>query len=312
MSTVLSLTLSPRQLIYSDSGTPYKVVEQLGRGGNSSVYLCQATDGERKGLLFAAKLMTNVTREDRLARFKEEFDFLATIEHPSIMKVYEKGSVTIGSSTNRVEVPFYIAEYLPRTLADGLRAGLLMVDKVALAVQLLSGLSYLSNHNPSIVHRDIKPENIFLRGRAAVFGDFGLLKALSPNEMAPQFAIGDLSKGVRHPYMYPTPELIEYAKGNVNALTPKSDVFQLGLVLAEVFCGQTPMKTRSQPLDPVEIDNLQKFEASNSGIITAHISAMLQVDHNTRGTATTLLDRWEGTFSEVISDAQRLEGRAFW
>lgn len=312
MSTALSLTLSPRQTIYSDSNTPYKIIEQLGRGGNSSVYLCQAMGGATKGLLFAAKLMTNVTRGDRLARFNNEFDFLAKVAHPSIMKVYERGNVAFGSSANRIEVPFYVAEYLPRTLADGLRTGLLMVDKVALAVQLLSGLAYLTSHTPPIVHRDIKPENIFLRGRAAVFGDFGLLKALDPNEVATHFAIGDLSKGVRHPYMYPTPELVAYAKGNKDALTPKSDVFQLGLVLAEVFCGRSPLKQRAQPLDPVEIDNLQRFEASNSGTITALIHAMLQVNHDSRESATDLLDRWEGTFSEVISDAQRLEGRAFW
>lgn len=310
--SALSLTLTPGQTIYSDSSVPYKVIEGMGQGGNSSVYLCQAVSGAHKGLLFAAKLMTNVNRDDRVGRFIVEFDFLKTVDHPAVMKVYERGSVAIGSSKNRVEVPFYIAEYLPRTLADALRAGMLMVDKVALAVHLLSGLAYLSALSTPIVHRDIKPENIFIRGRSAVFGDFGLLKALEPNELTSQFAIGDLSRGVRHPFFYPTPELVDYAKGNIEALTPKSDLFQLGLVLAEVFCGRSPLKSRAAPLDEVQLEDLQQFYASNSGTISVLIQSMIQIDPELRYPVDVLLDRWEGVFSEVIVDARRLEGRAFW
>lgn len=62
----------------------------------------------------------------------------------------------------------------------------------------------------------------------------------------------------------------------------------------------------------IGLDPLPQFEASNAATISALIQAMLQVDSAQRLSAVELLDRWSGTFSEVISDAQRLEGRAFW
>jgi serine/threonine protein kinase len=303
-------SLLPRQTVFADSGIGYRVIERLGRGGNSDVYLCLALDGTNKGLLFAVKFMTNVLKGDRVERFNKELAFLMAIEHPSIMKVYDSGSFAFGPSTNRSELRFYVAEYLPKTLADAMRSGLLMVDKISLAVQLLSSLSFLSEKN--IVHRDIKPENIFIRGKSAVLGDFGLLKVLEPSELASSFSIGDLSKGVRHPYMYPTPELIEYAKGNDTALTTKSDVFQLGLVFAEVFCGAHPLKARKAPLSEIEIDDLVPFIASNSSTIQSLIQLMVEINVDRRPSAAELLERWDGPFMEVISDAQRLEGRAFW
>ncbi|TNY02914.1 serine/threonine protein kinase, partial [Escherichia coli] len=73
------------------------------------------------------------------------------------------GAIAFGPSENRLEVPFYVSEYLPKTLRDAMSAGLLMVDKVAIAVQLLSLLCHLDELG--IIHRDIKPENIFIRGR---------------------------------------------------------------------------------------------------------------------------------------------------
>lgn len=305
------LSLSARQVFYSDEAA-YKVVERLGHGGNSYVYLCQATSGPRKGLLFAVKFMINVAKEDRVARFTQELEFLRSIDHPGIMKVYDKGSLVVGSAAARLEVPFYVAEYLPKTLRDAMRSGMLMVDKVALAVEILSALSFLAMQDEPVIHRDIKPENIFIRGRSAVLGDFGLLKVLTAGELASRFAIGDLSKGPRHPYMYPSPELIEYAKDDQTLIDGRSDVFQLGLVLAEVFCGQHPIKSRQKTLDPIELDELTTFQASNAQTIRGLIQAMLELDREKRPAAQELYDGWDGPFNEVVADAQRLEGRAFW
>lgn len=306
-----NMSLSVRQIFYTE-GAGYKVIEKLGRGGNSDVYLCQAISGSWKGLLFAVKFMVNVAKEDRVARFSRELDFLKSIDHPGIMKVYDSGSHAFGPANARLEVPFYVAEYLPKTLRDAIRSGMLMVDKVALAVQILSSLAFLAAQDSPVIHRDIKPENIFIRGRSAVLGDFGLLKVLAASDLAAKFGIDELSKGPRHPYMYPSPELIDYAKGRCQSISGKSDVFQLGLVLAEVFCGQHPIKSRGSTLDPIELEDLQVFQASNAQTIRGLIEAMLELDQAKRPTADELYDGWDGPFSEVITDAQRLEGRAFW
>lgn len=302
--------LSNRQVFYTDHS--YKVIERLGSGGNSDVYLCQATSGDHKGLLFAVKFMVNVARRDRVARFNSELNFLKSIDHPGILKVYDSGSFSFGPAGARAEIPFYISEYLPKTLRDAMRAGMLMVDKVTVAMQLLSSLVFLGEQEMPVIHRDIKPENIFIRGRAAILGDFGLLKALGPEDVVSEFSINDLSKGVRHPRMYPTPELIEYAKSKGGVITSKSDIFQLGLVLAELFCGSHPLKARRGPLDEIELESLDIFSASNAQTIRGLIESMLELDVVRRPSALELFDRWEGPFNEVIADAQRLEGRAFW
>lgn len=308
----VELSLASRQVIYGDSGAPYRVVERLGTGGNSDVYLCQANQGDNRGLLFAVKLMRNLKRPDRVARFRNELEFLKSIDHPAIMKVFDSGTHAIGPTADRIEVPFYVAEYLPRTLRDAMREGLFMVEKMTVALQLISALTFLSSADRQTVHRDIKPENIFIRGKSAVLGDFGLLKVLEPSDLPKLFDISDLSRGPRHPFWYPTPELIEYAKGNNEVLTCKSDVYQLGLVLAEMFSGQHPIKARENTLDPIVLHELGRFEGTGSNAIRHLITSMLEPNPSVRANAADLYEGWDGPFQEVISDAQRLEGRAFW
>ncbi|WP_421576248.1 protein kinase domain-containing protein [Stenotrophomonas maltophilia] len=303
-------SLQPRQTFHSEEAT-YRVVERVGNGGNSNVYICQAVNGKSRGMLFAAKFMVNVAKADRVARFESELEFLAKTDHPAIIRVFDSGTHTFGPAGKKVDVPFYVSEYLPKTLRDAMRAGMQMLDKVTVAVNILSALMYMSQSSVSIIHRDIKPENIFFRGRAAVLGDFGLLKALDASELGERFDIGKLSGGVRHPYMYPTPELIDYAKDDTKIVTGKSDVFQLGIVLAELFCGDHPIRPRAKPLDPIIVDVLSTFSGSNSLAIRQLVEQMLELDVNRRAAAEDSYDRWEGIFFEVVNDAQRLEGVAY-
>lgn len=186
-----------------------------------------------------------------------------------------------------------------------------MVEKVTVALNMLSALMYISNAEVAVVHRDIKPENILFRGGSAVLGDFGLLKALNGEAFEENFDMGSLSMGVRNPYMYPTPELIEYAKDDKKPLCGKSDVFQLGLVFSELFCGAHPLKQRNKALDEIIMESVPDFHGSNSMAIRPLIMEMLQFDVGRRQSAAELYDRWEGIFAGVIDDARRLEGSAF-
>jgi serine/threonine protein kinase len=232
--------LVPRQVV-SAGNVRFKIIEKLGSGGNSSVYMVQCQNGEHRGLLFAIKFFDRPEKADRLARFNVELEFLKTTEHPAVVKVNYDGS---HSYSNGSSVPFYITEYMPKTLHDAMKSGMLMLDKVTVAVQMISALAYLTESNPPVVHRDIKPENIFIKGRTATLGDFGLLKALGDSESAERFSIKSLSKGARYPRFYPTPDLVAYSKDNSVLVTNKSDVFQLGLVFSEMFCGQIPLEDR--------------------------------------------------------------------
>jgi len=268
--------------------------------------------GELQGLLFALKLFVRVADSTRLGRFVREVEFLKKCEHPAIMRVYDDGEI-VETGHTEVKYPFVIADYLPRTLFDALRGGLTMMEKVSFVLQLLSATAYLDRQNPEIVHRDVKPENIFVRGRACILGDFGLMKLLS-NEAGEddsedkKYVIA--STGPRLPRYYRTPDLVDYCRGKAQ-ITPKSDIFQLGLVFTEMFTGRNPLKEAKEILDKVELDPVGEIPGAQSSGIKAHLRQMLEFSPELRPTAQDLFDPWEGIFRETATIARSLEGRVF-
>ncbi|RYD84233.1 MAG: serine/threonine-protein kinase [Verrucomicrobiaceae bacterium] len=298
----------------SSSKTYYRIVQQLGGGGNSVVYLVQALGGPHRGVLFALKLFVRVNDATRLGRFQREVSFLKKCDHPSIMRVFDDGQHYVSTGTESQSYPFVVVEYLPQTLRDALRGGLTIAGKLSFTLELLSGLSYLSKQNPAIVHRDIKPENIFVRGRSCVLGDFGLMKTVEPTSGAAvepndvEFFID--STGPRLPRFYRTPDLVDYCRSK-GEITPKSDVFQLGLTVAEMFTGEVPLEPVHKILEPVVVVPLQPFGGSQAAAIGSQINQMLTVSSEMRPHAEDLLDPWEGIFLEVVKLSHQLEGRVF-
>ena len=187
-------------------------------------------------MLFAVKVFRNLSRPDRRHSFLEEARFLQTCDHPAIIRTYDEGVY--------YENPFVVMEYLPRTLAQVMRRGCGIVEKVAFAIQLVSALEYLDSLDPKVVHRDIKPPNIFIKGGSCVLGDFGLMKRLTDD---PSIIKESLGPGMA--YYYRTPDLVAYLRGGA-PVTTKSDVFQLGLVLAHLFTGWNPEKVSHEFTDP--------------------------------------------------------------
>lgn len=290
----------------------YKVIQPLGVGGNSVVYLVQCSRGEFKGVLFALKMFVNIEDNVRKQRFEAEIKFLKECEHPSIMQIYDTGVYVESDGDDQLGFPYVIADYLPKTLRDRMLEGMGIAEKLAFSLQLLSALNYLASRNEPITHRDIKPENIFVKGRACVLGDFGLLKEGDGIDPSVDFKI-EPSSGVRFPRLYPTPDLIEYSKSKSppSPITPKSDVFQLGLVLAELFTGNLPIAVRKNPFDPIDIVDLGKIHGSQGAAIKSHIEKMLTKDAEKRPTADEIFDVFEGAFSEIVSLSHQLEGKIF-
>ncbi|MDX1948045.1 MAG: protein kinase [Pirellulaceae bacterium] len=279
--------------------TKYRVLQKLGEGGTAETYLVLASTGELRGQSFALKVFRRLSRPEWRHNFLQEVAFLKTCNHPSVMRVFDEGLFLD-------KHPFVVAEYLPSTLANVISMNPRMMEKMAYSVQLLSALEYLSRPEIRVIHRDIKPPNVFIKGGTCVLGDFGLMKRISVEGHDDLERI-KASFGPRMPKRYRTPDLVEYFKGGP-APTEKSDIFQLGIVLVELFTGKNPQKIMRDFMDPVEMESF-KIEGGMGPLIMRLIAPMFDDNANNRPTASEALNNWQELFLEAAKRSHALEGK---
>src|SRR5882757_9001885 len=205
-------------------GGRYRIIGLLGRGGMGEVY--RATDltlGQSVALKF---LPEEASRNQRLLeRFHGEVRVARLVSHPNVCRVYDIGEVE--------GMPFISMEYIDgEDLASLLtRIGRLPSDKaIETARKLCAGLA--AAHDRGVIHRDLKPQNIMMNKRGeVVIMDFGLA-AIADQLNGPEARNGTPA------YMSP-----EQLRGE--AVTSKSDIYALGLVLYELFTGKPPFSAAS-------------------------------------------------------------------
>src|SRR5215207_10130539 len=231
--------LEARKTVLDDR---YDVVRPLGSGGMGEVYLARDRVLGRDVALKV--LRKQYAGDDEFAeRFKREAMSVASLSHPHIVQVYDRGKTEEGAS--------YIAmEYVPGgTLKERIsREGSLeAADAAGLGAQVAEALG--AAHDRGMVHRDIKPQNVLLAGRGgAKVADFGIARAGSSATISRMGSVMGTAG-----YMSP-----EQALGK--PATPKSDLYSLGVVLYEALTGELPytadnpiavsMKHVNDPLRP--------------------------------------------------------------
>lgn len=307
-----ALYLPSGKSLKSNSDNWYRIIQTLGAGGNAVTYLVICTSGMNKGVMFALKIFRRLSKPERRARFLEEVAFLKDVSHPSIMRVFDEGDFTYTVAGAKNDYPFVVAEYLPRTLYDVIRSrAARTVEKLSISVQLLSALTYLETMEPQAVHRDIKPQNIFVKGQSCVLGDFGLMKLLNDHDEEDREVFKE-SVGVGMPFFYRTPDLVAYAR-NEAPLSVATDVFQLGLVLAELFTGRNPCRRPlgNDMLSDIDLESVGTIGGELSGTIASLLHRMLVLDASKREPASALMDPWMGVLESATRSAVGLDGRAF-
>ena len=198
----------------------YSILEQLGRGGTSVVYRAEHV---RLGRQAALKLLSPGLGDlDFTDRFLRESRLAASLDHPSIVPVYDAGEE---------EGLLYIAmAYVEGTDLKALvtQEGPLPLRRaLGIAGQVASALD--AAHERGLVHRDVKPANILVSpDDRAYLSDFGAVKELASGGMTRTGSfVGTIE--------YCAPEQIE--GGAVDART---DVYALGCVLWECLTGTPP------------------------------------------------------------------------
>ena len=206
-------------------GTPYRVVSLLGAGGMGSVYEVEHVELGRRYVL-KSLLRTLASRQDLIARMRNEWRALGKLQHPNIVDILNAGTTT-------GDVPYYVMERLDgETVRDRLqREGKLPVDEAArIARGTLFGLA--AAHAIGIVHRDIKPANVFLtRDGAVKVLDFGVAQ-VTRSEGDQKITAQGLAIGTPR-YMSP-----EQASGDT--ADARSDLYATGLLLFEMIAGEGP------------------------------------------------------------------------
>ncbi len=205
---------------------PYRVLEELGRGGMGVVYLAQRDDGQ-----FRRRVALKVIRDDDpalAARIVAERQILASLDHPNIARLYDGGVSDDGR-------PYLAMEHvggLPIDLyCDRMR--LSVRERVRLFVTVARAVEHA--HRNLVIHRDLKPSNILVTadGRPKLL-DFGIAKLLNP-------ALASFDAPVtRHEGQVLTPDYASPEQLRGETLTTASDVYSLGVVLHVVLTGRPP------------------------------------------------------------------------
>ena len=181
--------------------------------------------GQTVALKFLPKSLAQT--DEARERFTREVRLARQVSHPNVCRVFDIGEISETSDAGKT----VIHTFLTMEFVDGedlaslmRRIGRLPPDKaVEIARQLCAGLA--AAHEHGIIHRDLKPANIMLDGRGRVrITDFGLAG------LAAEIVGADARAGTP---AYMSPE--QFAGGEV---TPKSDLYSLGLVLYEIFTGK--------------------------------------------------------------------------
>jgi hypothetical protein len=211
----------------------YRIVSPLGKGGMGEVYRAEDLKlGQTVALKFLPRSLAQ--SEESLARFTREVRLARQVSHPNVCRVFDIGEITETTAAGKTLThTFLTMEFVDgEDLASLMRRiGRLPPDKaVEIARQICAGLA--AAHEHGIIHRDLKPANIMLDGRGRVrITDFGLAG------LAAEIGGADALAGTP---AYMSPE--QFAGGE---LTPKSDLYSLGLVLYEIFTGKRPFDATS-------------------------------------------------------------------
>jgi serine/threonine protein kinase len=205
----------------------YKTIELVGIGGMGEVYRAFRADDQYRKDVALKVVRAGQDSGVILARFRNERQILASLEHPNIAHLLDGGTTEEG------------APYLVMELIEGQPIGqycdsrkLSVSQRLALFIQVCTAVQYA--HQRLIIHRDIKPSNILVTPDGVPkLLDFGIAKVLGSDLQSQSTETLTAFRALTPGYASP-----EQIRGE--PVTTASDVYSLGVVLYELLTARSP------------------------------------------------------------------------
>ena len=212
---------------------PYTLIRFISEGGMGEVWQAERRDTFRQRV--AIKLMSGagVSPREAIARFEQEREVLAALEHPNIAKIFD-GGLHHGR-------PWFAMEYVdgePITDFCDRGQGRDVAERLALFRQVCDAVTHA--HRRGVIHRDLKPSNILVgtgTGSTPIVKviDFGIAKAMT-RRLTDRTSITQEHRPIGT-FEYMSPEQADPGGRDIDTRT---DVYSLGVVLYELLSGVKP------------------------------------------------------------------------
>jgi serine/threonine protein kinase/tetratricopeptide (TPR) repeat protein len=212
----------------------YRILRPLGEGGMGTVYLAEQREPIRRHVaLKVVKLGMDTSQV--LARFSNERQALAMMDHANIARIFDAGATSKGR-------PYFVMEYIegvPITqYCDGKR--MTTQERLALFLAVCRGVQHA--HQKGVIHRDLKPSNVLVMEQDGTpvpkVIDFGIAKAT--DKWAVENTLLTQSGQIVGTPEYASPEQADTMTGEIDEA---SDVYSLGVMLYELLIGAVPFDT---------------------------------------------------------------------
>lgn len=282
---------------------PYRILEEIERGGMAVVYRAERFDGELERQVAIKVLKLGLDTEEVVRRFEQERQILADLDHPNIARLYDAGRTEDGR-------PYFVMELVEGLPIDRYcdQHRLSIDERLELFGVVAGAVEYA--HQNLVVHRDLKSSNILVHRTGEVkLLDFGIARLLDMESGG-----GLKAPPTRTLVRMMTPEFASPEQVRGERVTTASDVYQLGLLLYELLTGRRPYAVSDRGPGEIERTICHRMPARPSSVVSQQDApgspvsgATADVYRARRTSPARLRRRLRGDLDNIVLQALRKE-----